>query len=210
LTNVHDHSITFSALTLLVGRQEGHPACKKLSGGVLMWLCVWDEVQICTRSRWCYCHSLSLAPVNPDCFTRMVLPFWCWLAQVVLEKRPLSECSVVSNHITSGQMKDKTRVKALDSTSETISALGQKVQNLCWQHHTALTLEKKSTAVCLPSKNSRRPLTHKWHSQDWIEQGLTSHQTHYRSYRGPENLVLYLVLRPASNIPASFLFRQAE
>ena len=28
----------FSALTLLVGRQEGHPACKKLSGGVLMWL----------------------------------------------------------------------------------------------------------------------------------------------------------------------------
>jgi len=25
----------FSALTLLVGRQERHPACKKLSGGVL-------------------------------------------------------------------------------------------------------------------------------------------------------------------------------
>jgi len=24
----------FSALTLLVGRQEGHPACKKLSSGV--------------------------------------------------------------------------------------------------------------------------------------------------------------------------------
>jgi len=27
----------FSALTLLVGRQEGHPACKKQSGGVLAW-----------------------------------------------------------------------------------------------------------------------------------------------------------------------------
>jgi len=27
--------ISFSALTLLVGWQEGHPACKKLSGGVL-------------------------------------------------------------------------------------------------------------------------------------------------------------------------------
>jgi len=26
----------FSALTLLVGRQEGHPACKKLSGEVLV------------------------------------------------------------------------------------------------------------------------------------------------------------------------------
>jgi len=30
----------FSALTLLVGRQEGHPACKNLSGGVLAWLSV--------------------------------------------------------------------------------------------------------------------------------------------------------------------------
>jgi len=28
----------FSALTLLVGRQEGHLACKKLSGEVLAWL----------------------------------------------------------------------------------------------------------------------------------------------------------------------------
>ena len=29
---------------LLVGRQEGHPACKKLSGGVLAWLSVWSEL----------------------------------------------------------------------------------------------------------------------------------------------------------------------
>jgi len=36
-----------SALTLLVGRQEGHPACKKLSGRVLAWLSVWSEVQAC-------------------------------------------------------------------------------------------------------------------------------------------------------------------
>jgi len=27
--------LAFSALTLLVGQQEGHPACKKLSGEVL-------------------------------------------------------------------------------------------------------------------------------------------------------------------------------
>ena len=37
----------YSALTLLVGRQEGHPACKKQSGGVLAWLSVWSEVQTC-------------------------------------------------------------------------------------------------------------------------------------------------------------------
>jgi len=35
-------AVAFSALTLLVGRQEGHPACKKLSGGVLAWLSVWS------------------------------------------------------------------------------------------------------------------------------------------------------------------------
>jgi len=28
----------------LVGRREGRPACKKLSGGVLVWLTVWSEV----------------------------------------------------------------------------------------------------------------------------------------------------------------------
>ena len=37
----------FSALILLVGRQEGHPACKKLSGGVLVWLSVWSKVLTC-------------------------------------------------------------------------------------------------------------------------------------------------------------------
>ena len=41
---VHLSVTYFSALTLLVGRQEGHPACKKLSGGVLAWLSVWSEV----------------------------------------------------------------------------------------------------------------------------------------------------------------------
>jgi len=40
-------ALVFSALTLLVGRQEGHPACKKLSGGVQAWLFVWSDVQIC-------------------------------------------------------------------------------------------------------------------------------------------------------------------
>jgi len=39
--------IIFCALTLLVGWQEGHPACKKLSGGLLAWLAVWGKVKIC-------------------------------------------------------------------------------------------------------------------------------------------------------------------
>ena len=39
--------VAFSALMLLVGWQEEHPACKKLSGGVLAWLSVWSELQTC-------------------------------------------------------------------------------------------------------------------------------------------------------------------
>jgi len=80
--------LAFSALTLLVGRQEGHPTCKKQSGGVLAWLSVWSEVQTCIRPSWCHCHSLSLAPVK----SRLVLPFWYQLTQVFLEKRPLNGC----------------------------------------------------------------------------------------------------------------------
>jgi len=37
----------FSALTLLVGWQERHPACKIVSGGMLAWLSVWVKMQIC-------------------------------------------------------------------------------------------------------------------------------------------------------------------
>jgi len=73
----------FSALTLLVGRQEAHPACKKMSGGVLVWLSVWSEVQmICTWSSWCHCRPII------SCSSKIQngLPFWCQLAQIVLEK----------------------------------------------------------------------------------------------------------------------------
>jgi len=39
-----------------------------LGGGILAWLSVWGKVQICTWPSWCHCHSLALAPVNPDWF----------------------------------------------------------------------------------------------------------------------------------------------
>ena len=80
--------IAFSALMLLVGRQEGHPVCTKLSVWVLAWLSVWSEVQTCVWPSWCRCHSLSLASVK----SRLVLPFWYWLTRVVPEKGPLNVC----------------------------------------------------------------------------------------------------------------------
>jgi len=60
--------LTFSVLKWLVGWQEWHPACKKLSGGMLACLSVCGEVQICIWLTSCHCHSPSLAPVNPDWF----------------------------------------------------------------------------------------------------------------------------------------------
>ena len=81
----------FSALTLLVGRQEDHPAWKKLSGGLLAWLSVWSKVQTCIWPSWCHCHSLSLASVK----SRLVLPFWYWLTWVVPENGPLNGCVCV-------------------------------------------------------------------------------------------------------------------
>ena len=81
-----------SALTLLVGRQEGHPACKKLSGEALAWLSVWSKVQTCIWPSWCHCFSLSLASVK----SRLILPFWYRLTRVVLDKGPLNGCVCVA------------------------------------------------------------------------------------------------------------------
>jgi len=76
---------------MLVGWQEGHPACKELSGGVLAWLSLWSDVQTCIWPSWCHCHSLSLASVK----SRLGLPFWYRPTRVVLDKGPLNGCVCV-------------------------------------------------------------------------------------------------------------------
>jgi len=68
----------------LAAWKEGHLACKKIVVGAGMVICL-GCVQICIWPSWCHCHSLSLAPVNPDWF----LPFWYRLTRKVTEKRPL-------------------------------------------------------------------------------------------------------------------------
>jgi len=58
-SSFHYRVIAFSALMLLVGHQEEHPACKKLSDEVLARLSVWSKVQmICIRSSWCHWHPV--------------------------------------------------------------------------------------------------------------------------------------------------------
>jgi len=56
-------------LTLLVGRQEGHPACKKLSGGVLAWLSVWSKVPFLHMSQ-----PMPL-PLTVSCFSKIQIGF---------------------------------------------------------------------------------------------------------------------------------------
>jgi len=70
-------------LTLLVGRQEEHPAYKKLSDEVLVWLSVWSEVTLHPKA------PSSLASLIPG----MVLLFWYRLIQAVLENRPWNSYS---------------------------------------------------------------------------------------------------------------------
>ena len=60
-------------------------------GGVLAWLFVWSDVQICICPSWCHCHSLSLASVK----SRLVLPFWYRLTRVVPDTGPLNGCVCV-------------------------------------------------------------------------------------------------------------------
>jgi len=65
-------NIAFSDLTLLIGHQEEHPACKKLRNEMLKWISVWNEVQmICIWSSWCHCYLVI------SCFTKIQisLPF---------------------------------------------------------------------------------------------------------------------------------------
>ena len=76
-----------SALTLLVGQQEGHPACKKLSGRVLAWLSVWSAVQTCTlhmpstlpfsTSLPCTLHIVQRMPLplTLSCFSKIKIDF---------------------------------------------------------------------------------------------------------------------------------------
>jgi len=61
-------NFAFSALTLSVGWQEGHPACKKLSGGVLAWLSVWSQMQT-------HMAQLMPLPLTVSCFSKILIGF---------------------------------------------------------------------------------------------------------------------------------------
>jgi len=67
--SVSAHNGAFSALTLLVGRQEGHPACKKLSGEVLARLSAWK------RGADLHMAQLMPLPHTVSCFSKIQIGF---------------------------------------------------------------------------------------------------------------------------------------
>jgi len=68
----------FSALTLLVGRQERHPACKNLSGACCMVICL-------ERGAGLHMAQLMPLPLTVSCFSKIQIgsTFWYRLTRVV-------------------------------------------------------------------------------------------------------------------------------
>ena len=84
-------TFAFSALTLLVGRQEGHPVSKKTKWcGVGMVICL-------ERGANLNMAQLMPLPLTVSCFskTQMVLPYWYRLTRLVPDKGSLSGCTYV-------------------------------------------------------------------------------------------------------------------
>ena len=85
--------IAYSALTRLVGRQEGHLACKKLSGrGAGMVVCLEQAADLHTA-------QLMSLPLTVSCFSKIQIGFTFWyrLTRVVPDKGPLNVCVCVDN-----------------------------------------------------------------------------------------------------------------
>ena len=82
-------NIAFNALTLLVGHQEEHLACKKIK-----W---WGVGVVICLERGADClHMVQLMPLHPQTTSsfasfnsRLVSPFWYRLTQVVLQKEAI-------------------------------------------------------------------------------------------------------------------------
>jgi len=81
------HLIAFSALMLLVGRQEGHPACKNWAVGC------WRGYLSGSRCRLAYGLADTTATHSlVSLKSRLVLSFWYPLTRVVLDKAGVCVC----------------------------------------------------------------------------------------------------------------------
>ena len=87
-------TVAFGAFMMLVGRQEGHPVCKKTE-----W---WGTGMVICLERVADLHMAQLMPLplTVSCFSKIrtgftLLPFWYRITRVVPEKGPLNVCVCV-------------------------------------------------------------------------------------------------------------------
>jgi len=82
--------LAFSALTLLVARQEGHPACKKKWWGTGMVICLERGADV-------HMAQLMPLPLTVSCFSKIQIGFTFLVPAhpVVPEKGPLNGCVCV-------------------------------------------------------------------------------------------------------------------
>jgi len=134
-----------------------------MSDEVLVWLSVWRDVQIvCIWSSWRHCHPKT--PLSLVSFkSRLLLPFWYRLNQVVLQKRPLNGCSS-SNSSSSLHVADFVRSDAhspaflapVTPSAATSPPLGYESAPNAWYQSSAHSLPPFHPAVGLHPRPWRR------------------------------------------------------
>jgi len=126
LTAFEFTEVAYSALTLLVGRQEGHPSGHKKTE----W---WGTGMVMCLGRGADLHKAQLMPlpftVSCSSKSRVVLPFWFWYTQTV-RKRAVKQVFVFLNVIEIDRPSDSEQDELLTSVESLKSSTSLYVHSL--------------------------------------------------------------------------------
>ena len=109
---------------------------------------------ICIWSSWCHCHPII------SCSSKIQndLPFWCWLTQVIIGKRPLNGCNVVVD--------DNNSFRFLLVYNKIFNFITKLKQSDCillfmniskYQYKSSAIAEKADRCICLLLADRRHP-----------------------------------------------------
>jgi len=101
----------------------------KMSGRVLVWVSFCGEVQTCMWSRWCHCHSLSLASVK----SRLLLTFCYRLTRVVPDKGLLNVLLLLLLYVITGSI-TRRYISYSEAAVEVFAPQGRHVAPMGVQH----------------------------------------------------------------------------
>ena len=133
----------FCALMLLVRWQEGHLACKWAVG-------CWHGYLFAARCRLAYGPTDATAThcLFASVKSRLVLPFWYWLTQVVLDKGPLNGCVCVCVCVF------QKGVSRSVCSILSVCTFYEQINNIKWQKNT----DPQSAFIALPIVDIQRTI----------------------------------------------------